>query len=130
VERPRGFLCENRMSGPIPISSPGSGVSTPRPKYNVYNFYKNQSYHIPEPSDIPKCVMKYVLDKQKGLISTCPSPKDWIVTYQLRTGEDLGPWLLSYGYDISKNMTGSTARSKKSRRSRKQKKSLRKTRRV
>jgi len=116
------------MSGPIPISSPGSGVSTPRATYNVYNFNKNQTYHVPK--DVPACVMKYLLDKQKGVISTCPSPKDWIMTYQLRTSEDLGPWLLSYGYDISKNMTGSTARSKKSRRSRKQKKSLRKTRRV
>ena len=115
------------MSAPIPISSTASTVSTPRA---LYNFNKNQTYHVPEPSDIPKCVMKYLLDKQKGDISTCPSPKDWIMTYELRTGQDLGPWLLSYGYDISKNMTGSTARSKKSRRSRKQKKSLRRTRRV
>jgi hypothetical protein len=111
------------MSGLATISS---NAFTPK----AYNFNKNQEYHVPDSRYIPKCVMKYLLDKQKGVISTCESPKNWIVTYQLRTGEDLAPWLLSYGYDISKNMTGSTAKYKKSRRSRKHKKSLRKTRRV
>ena len=115
------------MSGPIPISST---VSTPRAVLIMkpYNFKKNQPYHVPK--DVPVCVLNYLKDTKKGVISTCESPKDWIMTYQLQTKQDLGPWLLSYGYDISKNMTGSTAKSKKSRRSRKQKKSLRKTRKV
>ena len=130
----------NRMSsgkfppGSIPIYP---RVSTPplQVKAGPYKFERDVDYYIPNPKDVPPSVKGYldrVKAKGQGSITTYESPKDWVESHKLRTGKNLGPWLRSFGYDITLNQAGipgaTTIRHRKQKNTRKQKKTQRKTR--
>jgi hypothetical protein len=104
----------NRMSsgkfppGSIPIYP---RVNTPplKSKVGPYNFEGDVDYYIPSPKDVPPSVKGYlerVKARGQGAITTYESPKDWVASHTLRTGKDLGPWLRSFGYDITLNQAG------------------------
>lgn len=64
-------------------------------------------YYVPK--NVPSGVIGYLTNtkiKGQGSITTYQSPKNWIASEQIRTGHDLNPWLLSFGYDITKDKEG------------------------
>ena len=88
-------------------------ISTPpfTPEEPPYNFNKDGApYYVPNPKYVPLSVTKYlehVKAKGQGAATIYQSPKNWIASHTLSTGgKDLGPWLLSYGYDITRNKAG------------------------